>query len=43
LRISVRRVCLILRSMGEDELNDGQTLTSISQGFKFWSIKISKP
>jgi len=41
--ISVRSVCLILLSIGEDELKEGQTLTYINQGFKFASIKISKP
>ena len=33
--VSVKRVCLIFRSIGEDELRDGHTLTSISQGFNF--------
>lgn len=42
-RISVRRVCLIFLSMGEEELKDGQTLTSISHGLSLSSIKISNP
>lgn len=43
LRVSVRRVCLIRRSIGEDELRDGHTLTSISHGLSLLSIRISKP
>lgn len=41
--VSVKSVCLILRSIGDDELKDGHTLTSISHGFSLLSIKISKP
>lgn len=36
-------VCLILRSIGEDELREGQILTSMSQGLRLESISISKP
>jgi hypothetical protein len=42
-KISVSRVCLILLSIGDEELRDGQTLTSINQAFKFESINISNP
>lgn len=41
--MSVRRVCLILRSMGEEELREGQTLTSISQGLRLLSMRMSNP
>ncbi len=43
LSISVNNVCFILRSIGEDELREGQTLTSINQGLSLSSIKISNP
>lgn len=43
LSVSVRSVCLILLSMGDDELREGHTLTSISQGFNLLSIRMSKP
>lgn len=43
LSISISNVCFILRSIGEDELKEGQTLTSISQGLSLSSINISNP
>lgn len=43
LSTSVRRVCLILRSMGEEELSEGQTFTSMSQGLRPESRRMSKP
>ena len=42
-KVSVNKECLILRSIGEDELKDGHTFTSISHGFNLLSIKISNP
>lgn len=41
--MSVRRVCLILRSIGEEEDREGHTFTYISQGFSFSSTRMSKP
>lgn len=41
--VSVNKICLIFLSMGEDELRDGHTLTSIIHGFKLLSMRISNP
>lgn len=42
-KVSVNKECLIFLSIGEDELKEGQTLTSIIHGFKLLSIRISNP
>lgn len=36
-------IVLIVLSKGEELLKEGRTLTSKSQGFRFLSIKTSKP
>lgn len=41
--VSVNKICLIFLSIGEEELRDGQTLTSIIHGFRLLSISISNP
>ena len=41
--VSVNKICLIFLSIGEEELRDGQTLTSIIHGFRLLSINISNP
>jgi hypothetical protein len=41
--VSVSKVCFILRSIGDEELKEGHTLTYINHGFNLLSINISKP
>jgi hypothetical protein len=42
-KVSVKSVCFIFLSIGEDELNEGHTLTYINHGFNLLSIRISNP
>lgn len=42
-KVSVSNVCFIFLSIGDEELNDGQTLTYMSHGFSVLSIKMSNP